>query len=264
MTNFWANKSGGRGTAERGRTARVGALLGIPGLLETFGLQLAPLLEEAGLECDALQDPENRVAVDCIVRLLMLCAEKSGRASFGLLLGQDVQPAALGAVAQLLLGAPSVERALRGLILNLHLNGEAVVPTLTVIEDTARLSLTPYAYHPNGASQLEDLTLAVTTNILRFLCGPRWSADGVALAHREPTDRRAYDEFFKAPVQFGAELTVLKIPVYMARETSRHGPGCPSAHAAGCRLGDGIQGSGYRDPGQASGRRVDRPGKYRG
>lgn len=196
-------------TTHNSRTARIAAVSGIPALLRRFGVALPPLLTDAGLPADTFEDLERREPVGRLLHLLVRCTEESQCPHFGLLLGQPVQPQALGAAGRRLLGAPSVERALRGLIMNLHLNGEAVVPALTVRIDSAYLSITPYADHPRGNDQLEDLSLAIATNILRFLCGPRWAPSLVSFAHRAPPDPRPYTAFFKAPLRFGEAISAV-------------------------------------------------------
>ncbi len=189
---------------------RVAPMLAIEPLLGRFGVALAPLLAEAGLPADSFRDPENRLPVDSLLHLVARCAEQSGCPHFGLLLAEPMQPPALGApIARLLTGALSVERALRGLVMNLHLNGEAIVPALTIGAGSARFSLTPYALHARGTDQLEDFVLAFAANLLRFLCGPRWTPTLVTFAHREPADRRPYDAFFKAPLGFGAPVSAV-------------------------------------------------------
>jgi len=195
------------------RTARVAALAGLPKLLEELEVEPEPLLAKAGLSTGSFADPDNRLPVETLARLLALCARASACPTFGLRLGQRVEPAALGPLVHILLQARSVERALRGLILNLHLNGEAVVPALTVTANAASLTLSLYAFHSAGADQLEDLTLAVAANVLRFLCGPGWSPATVSFAHRMPSDWQTYSRVFQASVQFNAERTALTFPV---------------------------------------------------
>lgn len=214
-----------------GRTLRVASTLGIEALLGRFGLELAPLLAEAGLPPDCYHDPETRVPVDRMLNLVALSAERSNCPHFGLLLAEPVQLPVLGApLARLLGGALSVERALRGLIMNLHLNGEAVVPALTIGPDSACLSITPYAYHERGADQLEDFSLVFAANLLRFLCGPKWTPARVTFAHREPAERRPYDAFFTAPLGFGAPISAVVFdPAWLPRRPEASAPAPPAA-----------------------------------
>ncbi len=214
-------------TTSSGRTMRVAPMSGLEALLARFGLGLAPLLAEAGLPADCFRDPEARWPVDRLLDLAARCAARADCPHFGLLLAAPVGPAALGApIARLLAGALTVERALRGLTMNLHLNGEALVPALTVGPDGACFSLTPYAWHRRGTDLLEDFSLVTVTNILRFLCGPKWTAARVTFAHREPPDRRPYDAIFRAPLAFGAPLSaVIFDPCWLSRRPEPAPPG---------------------------------------
>lgn len=210
-----------------GRTMRVAPLSGLEALLARFGLGLAPLLAESGLPADAFHDPETRLPVDRLLDLTARCAVRTNCPHLGLLLAEPVEPATLGApIARLLGGALSVERALRGLTMNLHLNGEALVPALTVGADIACFSITPYAFHRRGTDHLEDFSLVAATNILRFLCGPKWTPLRVTFARREPDDRRPYDAFFRVPLVFGAPLSaVIFDPVWLPRRPQPTPPG---------------------------------------
>jgi len=216
-----------RRTGDKDRTMRVGPMMGLPALLAGFGVELAPLLAESGLPPDSFGDPENRWPVDRLLHLASRGAEATNCPHLCLLLAAPVGPSALGApLARLLAGALSVERALRGLTMNLHLNGEALVPALATGPDGARFSIMPYALHRQGNDQLEDFALATVANILRFLCGPRWAPLRVTFARREPADRRPYDSFFRAPLEFDAPLgAVFFDAAWLSRrpEPSPHG-----------------------------------------
>jgi AraC-like DNA-binding protein len=194
-----------RRSGSAARTMRVGPMFGLEALLGRFGVPLAPLIAEAGLPPDCFSHPDNRWPVDRLLDLVTRCGEAAKCPHLGLLLAQPVGPAALGEpLARLLSGALTVERALRGLTMNLHLNGEALVPALAISPDGACFSITPYAYHRRSTEHLEDFSLAAVTNILRFLGGPKWASLRVTFAHRAPADRRPYEEFFRAPLCFGA------------------------------------------------------------
>lgn len=189
---------------------RIGPIVGLPVLLTGFGVEFAPLLAEAGLPSDSFEDPESRWPVDRLLHLAARGAEAANCPHLCLLLAQPVGPPALGApLAGLLAGALSVERALRGLTMNLHLNGEALVPALATGPDGACFSIMPYGFHRRGTEQLEDFSLAALANILRFLCGPRWVPTRVAFARREPADRQPYETFFGAQLAFGAPFGAL-------------------------------------------------------
>lgn len=206
---------------------RVGPMMGLEPILARFGVGLAPLLAESGLPPDCFSDPDNRWPVDRLLDLVGRAAERADCPHLGLLLAGPFGPAALGApLARLLGGALSVERALRGLTMNLHLNGEALVPALSVGADGACFSITPYALHRRGTDHLEDFSLVAATNILRFLGGPKWTPLRVAFARREPADRRPYDAVFRAPLVFGAPLSAVHFdPCWLPRRPVSTPPG---------------------------------------
>lgn len=220
---------------------RVGPMMGLEAILARCGVGLAPLLAECGLPPDCFGDPDNRWPVDRLLDLMARAAERADCPHLGLLLARPFGPAALGApLARLLGGALSVERALRGLTMNLHLNGEALVPALGVGADGACFSITPYAWHRRGTDHLEDFSLVAATNILRFLGGPKWMPLRVAFARREPADRGPYDAFFKAPLVFGAPQSAVYFdPGWLSRRPVSTPPGLaapPSPPAAGEEL----------------------------
>jgi AraC-like DNA-binding protein len=193
-------------------TMRAAPLLGLPALLSRFGLSAIALLDEVGLPRDLLDDPENTLEVEAGVRLLALGAERSDCPHFGLLLGQDVQPAALGLIGLLAQNAVDVGAGLRGLILTLHLNGHAVVPALTIHSGEAELELRLLPDLDVATGPSVDLSMAVTCNVLRALCGPGFEPTEVLLTHGIARERAPYRRFFRTPVHFGRERNALLFP----------------------------------------------------
>lgn len=224
----------GRRSDSAARTMRVGPMFGLEALLGRFGVPLAPLIVEAGLPPDCFSHPDDRWPVDKLLDLVARCGEATDCPHLGLLLAQPVGPAALGApLARLLCGALTVERALRGLTMNLHLNGEALVPALSISPDGACFSITPYAYHRRGTGHLEDFSLAALTNILRFLGGPKWTPLRITFVHRAPADRRPYDEFFRAPLCYGAPQSAVHFdPSWLPRRPAPTPPGLAASPPA--------------------------------
>lgn len=217
---------------------RVGPMMGLEALLASRGVSLAPLLAESGLPPDCFGDPDNRWPVDRLLDLATRAAERANCPHLGLLLAGSFGPAALGEpLARLLGGALTIERALRGLTMNLHLNGEALVPALSVGPDGACFSITPYAWHRRGTDHLEDFAVAAATNILRLLGGAKWTPLRVSFAHREPADRQPYEAFFKAPLVFGSPLNaVIFDAAWLPRRPAPTPPGLAAPPPAGKEL----------------------------
>ena len=186
----------------------------LPELLMEFGVECGPVLSAAGLTRDHFADPENTMTVEQGVRLMILCAERTRQPHFGLLAGQRALPKQYGPVGLQMYHASSVGAAWRGLILNLHLNGRAVVPALTVRGPTALLSFSFFGDSVEGFSHLLDFVLAAACNAMRLLCGPDWAPMEVHLAHRAPVDVRPYQKVFRADLHFGAARSALVFPAF--------------------------------------------------
>lgn len=191
---------------------RAGPLLHIPALLSTMGVDLAPVLQAAGLARDALSDPERVVPLRKAVRLMIAAAARTGRPHFGLLAGQHASLEQYGLVGLRMMHASSVGMAWRGLVLTLQLNDRANVPALAVGDREAVLSFTPYREDSEGIEHIMDFTLATACAAMRTLCGATWAPTEAHLAHRRPNDARPYHRCFKAPVHFGASRTALLFP----------------------------------------------------
>lgn len=181
-------------------TVRAGPLSGLSGALSAFGFALGPLLDEIGLPSTTFHSAGNLMESGKAARLLALAAERTNCPHFGLLCAQSVEIEDLG-----IIGRGDVGSGLRGLILNLHLNGHAFVPTLTVTSGLAEFVLRLVADVEGNADPSVDLGMAIACTALRTLCGPDWAPVEVLMTHRAPASREPYDRFFAAPVRFGRE-----------------------------------------------------------
>ena len=198
-------------------TVRAASLAGVPDVLAGFGVALDPLLDETGLPRTVLDDAETPVELVKGVRLLALAAERTGCPHVGLLCGQRLPIEVLGIVGHVARNADDVGIGLRGLILNLHLNGHAFVPVLTVTADLAEfvMRLTPDV--DDNTDPAVDLGMAIACTAVRTLCGPDWAPAEVLLAHRTPVNRDPYERFFGAPVRFGREHNAIAFPATWLR-----------------------------------------------
>ena len=111
-----------------------------------------------------------------------------------------------------MLHSADVGKAWRGLILTLHLNGRAVVPSLVVRDGMAILTISLYGDYVDGGEQVVDFSLATGFNVSRELCGPRWSPTEVQFAYRPPANQRPYKRFFKTNLRFESSRSALIFP----------------------------------------------------
>jgi AraC-like DNA-binding protein len=188
---------------------RAAALLGVAPLLRERGIDPAQVLTSIGLHPGTLDDAENRIPYSAVGRLLEHCAETTGCHHFGLLTGQHTNIASLGLLGELMWRSPSVQAALRCLILHLHLQTRGAVVTQGVDGASATFGFAIYQRDMPGAAQAYDRVIAHECNIMRALCGPRWSPSEVTFAHAKPGDVRPYRQFFRCALRFDADRTEL-------------------------------------------------------
>lgn len=192
-------------TVTRQGIVRVAPLLGISPLLSERGVDPAQVLTSLGLAPDTLDDAENRIHYRMGGRLLQCCAEITGCAHFGLLVGQQAHVSSLAMLGELMRRSPTVQSALRGLILHLHLQTRGGVPTHRVEGGNATFGYAIYQREMPGAAQAYDLVMAFECNILRELCGAHWRPAEVSFAHAKPKDPSPYRQFFRSPLRFDAD-----------------------------------------------------------
>lgn len=185
-------------------TTRVASIGALPDVLARLGQPLPPLLEAVGLPVALFQDQDRPVAVARAAALLSLAAERTGCPHIGLLCGAAYRPETLGLAGLLCRNARDVGSALRGLALNLHLNGHTFVPSLTVTGDTAEFGLRLLADVPHDR-YVVDVGMAGAFAIVRALCGPGWSPLEVMLVHAADDRRTAYDRYYGLPVRLGSD-----------------------------------------------------------
>ncbi len=199
-------------------TVRAGPLSGLPGALSAFGLTLGPLLHEIGLPSTTFNNAGNLVELGKAVRLLALAMERTNCPHLGLLCAERLRLDDLGIIGRVARNAADVGSGLRGLILNLHLNGHTFVPVLAVTSGLAELDLRLAVDVEGDTSPAIDLGMAIACMALRTLCGPGWTPVEILMARRQPASREPYDRFFGVPVQFGREHNVVAFPARCLRQ----------------------------------------------
>ena len=189
---------------------RLATVLPIPTLLRARGIDPTELLASVGLDSAAFNDADNQMPFRTGGLLLQRCAEITACPHFGLLVGQQSDIESLGRVGALMRHSPTVDAALRSLILHLHLQNRGGIPTRTVDGEHASMGYLIYQRDMQGTAQVSDLVAAVSYNMLRSLCGNRWRPTVVTFSHARPRDVKPYSRFFKAPLEFDADATELR------------------------------------------------------
>jgi AraC-like DNA-binding protein len=222
-----AIRSGGAPHANEGRS-RIGALQAVPSVLSEVGVDPSAFFLQLGIAPRLFANPDNLIANAVAGRMLRLCAELTSCPHFGLMVGAKAGLPSLGFIGALARHAPDAGSALRAINGYLGLNNTAAVATLS---EHGALAMWSYAiYEPDleGTDQIHLCASAVGWNVLRQLCGHRWTPQEVLLPCRRPRDTKALRSFYGAPVRFDSDhlslifaRSWLSHPVRDAK-TSRH------------------------------------------
>ena len=179
---------------------RAASSLALQPLLQQFNVDLFQVLAESGLPPETFAHPDNLVPFRHGSRLLGLCAERTGCAHLGLLIGRHTPMESLGFVADLVKAAPHVHSAL--VLLARYLKFSDGGGLLALHEDSRFASCSYVLYEPGVE---HDIVLGTLWNVLRSLCGDSWLPHEVQLMRRRPVDIRPYRSFFRAPLRFDCE-----------------------------------------------------------
>jgi AraC-like DNA-binding protein len=189
---------------------RLGPASPIPATLRRHGIDPVPLLQQVGLDLQAFDDPGRRVPLNSLARLMEACVNATGKAHFGLLIGQQFEMPMLGVLGYMMKNEASARAALRRLVLNLRLHDRSAVVAMENLGE--RIVGLSYAVCTPGVPAVwlaDDTSMMIAWRMMKSLCGESWRAVEVRFAHNRPTDPRTYRDLFGAPVHFDVPLTML-------------------------------------------------------
>lgn len=200
-----------RASDELARTAvpagydRAATTMALVPLLQQFGVDLHQVLTESGLPAGMFDHPDNLLPFRHGSRLLGLCADRTGCAHLGLLIGQHSPLEALGMLSDLVKAAPNVRGALRLLARYLRLSDGGGL--LALHEDSGFIVFSYAVYEPRveRVEVVYDIALGTMWNVMRALCGEAWGPHEVWFPYSCPADVRPYRRFLRAPLRFDCE-----------------------------------------------------------
>jgi AraC-like DNA-binding protein len=190
-------------------TLHVGAFSHIPEVLRSLGEDPAEVCAAAGFDVALFDDPSSQVSFRTATHLFKVCAERTGCAHVGLLIGQHSGLDSLGFVGLLVKYSKDVRTALRTLVRHMHLHIRGAVTTLKENDKLAMFTYEVYAPGAEATHQIGDAALGTMFNTLAALCGPHWKPIEVRFEHRRPSDLAPYHRFFQAPLRFQMDSNAL-------------------------------------------------------
>jgi AraC-like DNA-binding protein len=190
---------------------RVGPIMALPAVLSDLGVRPHSAFAAAKVDPRLFRDPDTRIPLEDVGRLLETCVELTGCNHFGLLLGARFDLGGFGPLGELLRNSPSIGDAVRSLLLHLHLHDRGAAPVLLAPTPTSvLLGYTVYRRETPAIPQIYDAAIAIAYRLLRELCGASWKPRRVQFSYRRPSNLVPYVHLFQAPVRFEAEVSGIK------------------------------------------------------
>ena len=182
---------------------RSASLAGYRETAEVAGLDPVRMLREFHLPRRCLWEPEVRVPIEAVRRLLERSAERSGLESFGLMMAEARRMSDLGPLGLLVREQPTVRLALEACAQYANQLNEALHLTLEQDGDVVVLREELLFGSLGSVRQSTELAIGVIFRTLRHFLSDEWRPRRVCFAHAAPPDRRVHNRVFGVRVEFG-------------------------------------------------------------
>jgi len=192
--------------ARMSRLIRSAVLSNYIEVARSVGLDPYRMIAEFRLPPASLSDPEVKVSVGAVGRLLEESAARSGKLDFGLRLADKRTVANLGALALLVREQPTIRKALNVMAGYIFLHGESLLLNMKEQEGEVKLSLAFDVDRPIPIRQGVELGIGFLHRSLQQLFRERWKPQIVCFTHAAPQKKDAYRKFFGTDVLFNQDF----------------------------------------------------------
>ena len=172
----------------------------------SLGLDPYAQLRKFRISATCLTNPETKIPVDAIGRLLESSARAAGVEDFGLRMAETRRLSNLGPLGLLAREEPTVRKALESMQHYLYLQNEGLVFLIEEDNGIAVLREELISDSKLPVVQVVGLCQAVLFRILRGLLGASWTPRRVCFRHRKPTDIASYVRIFGHAIEFNCDI----------------------------------------------------------
>ena len=184
---------------------RSACLTGYVEVARSLGLDPFNLVREVGIDRSCLVDPDIKIPIDPVIRLLEMSASAARVEDFGLRMAETRHLSNLGPVALAARDAATLREGLEAAIRYLSLHNEAMLLSLEVVGDVVICKSDLIAERCSVGRQAIELVVGVTHRFIRQLSGGAWRSRPVWFSHGPPADLTSHLRLFGPWVDFGRE-----------------------------------------------------------
>ncbi|HEY6356352.1 MAG TPA: AraC family transcriptional regulator [Burkholderiaceae bacterium] len=170
------------------------------------GLDARALLAEVGLPARCLQEPDLKVPVRAVVRLLEMAATRGNEPTFGLRMAASWRLSNLGSLGLLIRDEPTLRQALEAVLSFIHVQNEALVLRVEEVGNLLVIRTELMAEGAGSSHQATEMVVAITLRVLSIFMGASWRPRLVCFTHRAPKDLTAHRRVLGEAVEFGHEF----------------------------------------------------------
>jgi AraC-like DNA-binding protein len=167
------------------------------------GLDPLALLREFDLPRRCLTEPELRIPVDAVRRLLEASAERSGVEGFGLRMAGARRLSDMGPLGLLMREQRTVRLAIEACAAYANRLNESLYVTIEESDNVVVVREDLIVGRPGPLRQSTELAIGVVFRVLQTIIGPHWRPLRVCFSHDPPVDRSEHDRLFGCRVEFG-------------------------------------------------------------
>jgi AraC-like DNA-binding protein len=172
----------------------------------SVGVDPKTMLRRVKLPPACLEQPNMRIAVSSVRRLLEATAAAADIDDFGLRMAERGGLSNFGPVALIVREQATVGAALDALSRYVHIHDEAMSVTVDHEDDAATIQIFLRGNRPRASRQPIEMAVATVYRIIRSLIGEHWRAQGVHFVHSAPRNLAHYRRFFGCKVTFNSSF----------------------------------------------------------
>jgi AraC-like DNA-binding protein len=167
------------------------------------GLDPKALLREFDLPLRSLTEPELRIPVDAVRRLLEASADRSGVEGFGLRMARARRLSDMGPLGLLMREQRTVRLAIEACAAYANRLNESLYVTIEESDNIVVVREDLIVGRPGPLRQSTELAIGVVFRVLQTVIGPHWRPLRVCFSHDPPVDRTEHERLFGCRVEFG-------------------------------------------------------------
>ena len=188
------------------RLIRSAALSNYVELAQSVGIDPYRMIAARRLPAACLADPEVKVPILAVVRLLEESALRSGKSDFGLRLADSRSLANLGALALLVREQPTIRNALNALAGYMFLHSEALLLRITEHDELVVLNFAIDVGRPVPIRQAVELGIGFLHRSFQRVFRERWKPQTICFTHSAPARIDAHRRLFGTEIQFSQDF----------------------------------------------------------